>query len=411
MARNSLTFRVSCLPHKNGLTDFYFQELRFTPSAASGLLEFKVTVASGDATLFLDAVSIVPRIANEIAVMNSSFEGTAMGATWPGYLQGDRVAGWVCAGGNYGVNAYSPKTFFVEPFLDNGINSDQDNAWFGQGAVSMKQIVTGLSAGQSYTLVFDYNFRDGRAQDSSVTPNIGQIDISLDGTVIKTSDELPPVDTVTPWPGFRHTKPFYQMFLPITPAAETVELQLAHVNIVGDETMLVDNVRILPGTRTPPQITKQLAEQTVAAGATVTFNVGASGTGLSYRWFLDGVPLSDGGAISGATTATLTLNNAQTTDSGTYSAIASDGVGVVGSAALLTVEGAPVGDVSLTASLTAGQLVIAWPVAATGYVLQSSGKVNTGWADDGAAAVQQGEQWVVSVTTGPGSKFYRLIKR
>jgi hypothetical protein len=176
---------------QNALTDYYFRELRFTPSASTGLLEFKITVAAGDATLFLDAISIVPRLDGEVAVMNSSFEGSSMGANWPGYLQPDRVGGWISAGGGYGVNAYSPTTFFVEPFLDNGINSDQDVAFFGQGGVNTKQTITGLTAGRGYTLVFDYNFRDGRGQNSSATANTGQVEVSFDGASTFTSQDLP----------------------------------------------------------------------------------------------------------------------------------------------------------------------------------------------------------------------------
>jgi len=336
-----------------------------------------------------------------------------MGATWPGYIQPSRAGGWICAGGGYGVNAYSPKTFFVEPFLDNGINSDQDNAFFGQGAVTAKQTIAGLTAGQSYTLVFDYNYRDGRAQNSSVTPNTGQIDVSWEGSSVKTTEEQPPVDTLSPWPGFRHTKPFYQAFVPITASGETAELQLAHISVVGDETFLVDNVRIIPGTRTPITMTKELVEQTVQAGNTITCSVAASGTALSYRWFVDGVPLVDGGDVSGATTATLTIAHAQQTQSGTYSALVSDGVSVVGSAALITVEAPVVTEVSLTVRLEAGKVVIAWPASATGYRLQQAPALPAlaaDWTDESTPAVQVGDNWEVQITPTGTQKYYRLIK-
>ena len=74
--------------------------------------------------------------------------------------------------------------------------------------------------------------------------------------------------------------------------------------------------------------------------------------------------------------------------------------------------GGQIATVKLTVELSGGQVKMAWPVAATGYLLQSSAKVDTGWADDGTAAVQQVDQWVVNVTTtGTTGKFYRLIKR
>lgn len=394
------------------LTDYYFQELRFTPTEPTGLLEFKTVVGSGDATLFLDGVSIVPRLANEIAVKNSSFEASAMGANFPGYLQPERLAGWIHTGG-YGVNAYSPKTFFVEPFLDNGINSDQDNASFNQNAGTMRQTVEGLSGGQSYTLVFDYNFRDGRAQNSILEPNLGQVEVTVDGTVAFTSEDLPPADTITPWPGFRHTLPFYQAFIPFTAGADIIEVLIAHIGVTTDETMVIDNVRIMPGTRTPPAITKELVEQNVEVGATVTFSVTATGSGLSYRWLLDGVNLADGNGLSGATTATLTLTDAKVAQSGTYSVLVTDGLGVVGSAALLTVEGPPVGDISLTASLVGGKVVIRWPASATGYRLQRAAAVPAvaaDWADEATPAVANGDNWEVQLDPAGVQQFYRLIQ-
>lgn len=397
----------------NGLTDYYFEELRFTPAAASGLLEFKTTVTSGDATLFLDAVTIVPRLANEVAVKNSSFEASAMGTGFPGYLQPDHVAGWAAGGGGYGINAYSPKTFFVEPFFDNAINSDQDNVFFGQGAVSLKQTVTGLTGGQAYTLVFDYNFRDGRPKNSSADPNPGQIAVSVDGTVVQTTENLPPSDTFSPWAGFRHTKPCYQAFIPITPAADSAEIQFAHVDVNGDETFLVDNVRIIPGARTAPTITTQLADQTVPVGTKVTFSVTAPGNGLSYRWLLDGITLTDGNGVTGATTTSLTLASSKVTDTGAYSVLVTDGLGVVGSVAQLTVE-PPVGEgVSVAATLAGGKVVISWPTTAIGYKLQrasTASSVPTDWTDEPTPAVQNGINWEVQIDPTVALRFYRLTK-
>jgi len=395
-----------------GRTSYYFEEVRFTPTESSGLLEFRTVVASGDAALFLDAVSIVPRVNGEIAVMNSSFEGSAMGIGWPGYIQPTTAAGWSAAGGGYGINAYSPGTFFVEPFLDNGINSDQNHAFFGQGAVSVTQLVTGLASGQPYTLVMDYNFRDGRDQGGTNAPNLGQVEIALDSSPVFTSEELPPVDAITPWPGFRQALPFYQAYVPFTAIADSTELRIAHIGVVGDETLLVDNVRILPGTLTPPAISQGLSQQSVDAGATVVFNVTATGNNLTYRWLRNGVDLADAGSISGATTPTLTLANVQAADAGTYSALVTDGVGVVGSAAALAVAGGEA--VELLVSLAEGRVVIAWPTAAgDDYRLQSAPELlgeGTDWEDDSAAAVENGLNWEVQIDPAEGHRFYRLVQ-
>jgi hypothetical protein len=223
---------------------------------------------------------------------------------------------------------------------------------------------------------------------------------------VLTTAEFPPVDTLTPWPGFRHTQPFYQAFVPFTASQDTAEIAIAHVGVVGDETLLVDNVRILPGTRTPPSITRELADQSVSSGATVTFTVASSGSNLAYRWYQDGVPLADGGNVSGATTATLTLANVQAANAGTYSALVTDGVGVVGSAAVLTVE--TVQEVSLAIARTAeGNVRLSWPTD-SGFRLQSSANVTGAYTDDPAPAVVEGDLNVVTVTPQGAARFYRL---
>jgi len=51
-------------------------------------------------------------------------------------------------------------------------------------------------------------------------------------------------------------------------------------------------------------------------GQEISFTVG--GGGNTWQWFKDGVPLSDGGYISGATTATLSVANPESSDEGAY---------------------------------------------------------------------------------------------
>jgi gliding motility-associated-like protein len=77
-----------------------------------------------------------------------------------------------------------------------------------------------------------------------------------------------------------------------------------------------------------PIITTTPANQTVCIGDSVSFTVIATGTNLTYQWRKGTVNLIDGGNISGATTATLTINPVTPLDaaidynvivSGTYS--------------------------------------------------------------------------------------------
>jgi hypothetical protein len=66
---------------------------------------------------------------------------------------------------------------------------------------------------------------------------------------------------------------------------------------------------------------------TVNAGGTATFNVSAVGSALTYIWQLNGVALSDGGSVSGSSTAALTISPAYATFNGTYTVIASNSFG------------------------------------------------------------------------------------
>lgn len=92
---------------------------------------------------------------------------------------------------------------------------------------------------------------------------------------------------------------------------------------------------------TPVSINSQPGSLSVSAGATVNFSVGATGsTPLSYQWKKNGSNLSDGGNISGATTATLTVSNVTTGDNGSYSCDVTNSCGTVASdSATLTVTG------------------------------------------------------------------------
>ena len=87
----------------------------------------------------------------------------------------------------------------------------------------------------------------------------------------------------------------------------------------------------------PPVITTQPASQTNQVGSTVSFTVVADGqTPLAYRWQKDGVDLSDGGIVSGAQTATLTLTGIGEADEGAYAVgVTNAAGGVVSEAAFL----------------------------------------------------------------------------
>jgi len=97
-------------------------------------------------------------------------------------------------------------------------------------------------------------------------------------------------------------------------------------------TIAVNRAAVAPAIATHP------ISQTVTAGTTVVFSVGASGSPApTYQWRKDGV------VISGATTSSLTLNSVQPGNGGDYSAIVTNSAGTVASsAATLTVNPVPV---------------------------------------------------------------------
>ena len=79
-----------------------------------------------------------------------------------------------------------------------------------------------------------------------------------------------------------------------------------------------------------PSITSQPQSQTTYFGATAVFSVTAGGTApLNYQWRFGGVPLFDGGQISGATNAALSIANVQPANLGNYSVVVTNNYGAI----------------------------------------------------------------------------------
>ena len=131
----------------------------------------------------------------------------------------------------------------------------------------------------------------------------------------------------------------------------------------------------------PPVIVAQPNSIAVAAGSTVTFNVGATGSApLSYQWRKDGVDLTDGGGVAGAQTATLTLTGVTAANEGTYRLVVSNPAASVASAGAFLVLAASITDGLVghwqfdeTSGLTAANSAVGGAVAADGELINYVG--------------------------------------
>lgn len=206
---------------------YLFQNVEFTPTNGAGLLEFS-SVATGDATVLLDGVTIVQRGAGQVIVENPSFEasGSPVGV---GYIQPAKIAGWDMTGG-YGVNITG-----VGPFTDNGAAPDQDLVLFLQGAASASQNITGLKAGQKYTLIFSANARNCCGAGAT------HYSVSF-------ADEILLEEDIAPVGG---SEPYASKYIVFTPSVTEGVLKFQGMP-EGDHTLLLDDVRIVPGEVKPP---------------------------------------------------------------------------------------------------------------------------------------------------------------
>ena len=116
-------------------------------------------------------------------------------------------------------------------------------------------------------------------------------------------------------------------------------------------------------------------DQTVCQDTPVNFQVSATGTNLTYQWRKDASPLSDGGHISGVSTATLLIDPTDPNDNGSYDCVVTGTCGTLTTtAATLTVNAPTVmvtdpntpqtacdgGSVTFSVSATGASLTYQW---------------------------------------------------
>ena len=106
-------------------------------------------------------------------------------------------------------------------------------------------------------------------------------------------------------------------------------------NLHGSVTSSVATLSVLD-----PFIVRQPASLTNDVGTVATFSVTGGGTGtVRYQWLRDGLPLAEGGNISGVQDDILTISNVSGADAGDYSVmVSSDSGSVTSQVATLTVR-------------------------------------------------------------------------
>ena len=117
-------------------------------------------------------------------------------------------------------------------------------------------------------------------------------------------------------------------------AAEAGSYSVVVTNLFGSITSAVATLTVVD-----PVITTPPSSRTNNAGTTATFSVAAVGTTpLGYQWLKGGAILTDGGNVTGAVTATLTMTNVGPSNPGDYSVVVSNSnSSVTSSVATLTV--------------------------------------------------------------------------
>ncbi|MDM8004908.1 MAG: family 10 glycosylhydrolase [Phycisphaerae bacterium] len=137
----------------------------------------------------------------------------------------------------------------------------------------------------------------------------------------------------------------------------------------------------------PPTITQHPAAQNVCPGGTAMFTVAATGdTPLSYRWQKNQSDLSDGGQYSGATTATLTVSNAEAGDAANYRCVVTNAYGnATSNEASLTLKASTAITQQPAAQSVCPGSTATFTVAATG-----DGTITYRWQRDGTDLSDEG---------------------
>jgi hypothetical protein len=250
------------------------------------------------------------------------------------------VAGWPAwASANLGINPYCNTHTDPGPYWDwshymgliNGAPALVDNASFVSQTVANG---TSFSPGQGFSCT--WTMHNNGTTTWAANGGDGYTLNYVSGTQMGAPNATPISGNVGP--GGNASIPV-SFTAPTTPGSYSVVMQMNSTSFAffGQQVSVAINV-----VNPVPVITAQPATSTKSAGQTATFTVGATGA-TSYQWKKNGVNLANGGSISGATAATLTVANAQLSDAAFYTVVVSNAGGSVTSGqAQLVVAATPV---------------------------------------------------------------------
>jgi len=290
-----------------GGNPFTFINVPFTAAATNGDLNLSKSSPSGQDTLLVDGFSIICRTTNDIVIQNPSFEASGTGQTFPGVV--NKIAGWTLSGPGPNIINQTGGAY-----LDGGeVVPDGNNCLVIQGASAYSQVLHGLTVGTWYRLTLLANSRHYGAATALIT---------IDG---KTAcNALVPTLGSQPWQVISYD---FQ--------ADATDVTLSIGNTDGSTSYFVDDVRVYAPTPVAPSIVTQPTPTNETRYAGLNFTLTASATGYpvpKLQW------QHNGNNIAGATNATLTLNNLQASDAGSYVLTATNSAGNTNSsAAILTV--------------------------------------------------------------------------
>ena len=232
-----------------------------------------------------------------------------------------QLPGWVVTRATVDVQAGS---YWAAPMFDGAQSLDLDGSP-GPGQISQS---FGTVPGATYRLSFAYanNYVDQHSASATVR-------------VFDALGNRVGPDTITHNTSIRgnlHWDVYSKVFT-ASQAVTTAEFTSLSSPVNGG--ILLDDVEVTMD----PKIVEDPRSVTNLSGTTATFMVNATGTApLAYYWRKSGLPLADGGNVSGARSNMLTLANVQWADAGQYTVVVTNTAGSVTSqVASLTVLGMP----------------------------------------------------------------------